>query len=167
MQQMMLELILKLLQNEDNKSSSSTSTKVSNSLTNKTNLSSDFSNLVSQISEKYGVDEDLVNSVIKAESNFNPDAVSYCGALGLMQLMPSTAAGLGVTDALDPEQNIDGGVRYMKQLLDKYNGNKEYAAMAYNWGMGNVDSYIKTGKGAKGQPVPRETQNYIKQVLKK
>lgn len=116
-------------------------------------------NIVSNISAKYNVDEKLVNAVIRQESGFNVKAKSKAGAMGLMQLMPATARGLGVKDPYNPVQNIEGGVKYLSNLLKKYNGNIVLALAAYNAGSGAVDKYS-------GVPPYRETQNYVKSILK-
>ncbi|MFD1019265.1 lytic transglycosylase domain-containing protein [Thalassobacillus hwangdonensis] len=114
--------------------------------------------IIKKAAEQFGVDEELIRSVIHAESNFDSTVVSHAGAQGLMQLMPGTARGLGVTDAFDPEQNIMGGTKYLKQMLDRYQGDTRLALAAYNAGPGNVDKYA-------GIPPFEETQNYVKKIL--
>lgn len=112
--------------------------------------------IISKASIKYGVDVGLIKAVIKAESGFNPQAVSSAGARGLMQLMPATARSLGVNDSFDPEQNVMGGTRFLKDMLRRYDGNVDAALAAYNWGPGNVDK--------RPDNLPRETRNYLVRV---
>ncbi|MBF0552459.1 MAG: lytic transglycosylase domain-containing protein [Deltaproteobacteria bacterium] len=117
----------------------------------------DFDGIINQTANKYGIDKNLVKAVIKVESGFDPDAVSGAGAVGLMQLMPGTAEHLGVADSSDPKQNINGGVRYLKELLDRYNGNTRKALAAYNWGPGNLERQTRS--------MPKETRQYIAKVM--
>lgn len=114
--------------------------------------------IVSQVSQKYNVDDKLVMALIQQESGFNATAISKAGAMGLMQLMPATARTLGVINPFSPEQNIEGGVKHLKNMLDKYNGNLILALAAYNAGGGSVDKYG-------GVPPYKETQNYVKKIL--
>lgn len=119
-----------------------------------------YSGIINAKCEKYGVDPNLVRSIIKAESDFNPSAVSNKGARGLMQLMPSTAADMGVRKIFDPAQNIDGGVKYLRYLLHCFNGDVELSVAAYNCGQGRV---IRNGMCVPAIP---ETRNYVRKVMR-
>jgi soluble lytic murein transglycosylase-like protein len=117
-----------------------------------------FDEVISQHAARNGVRKDLVRAVIQVESAFNPRAVSNKGAMGLMQLMPDTARQFGVSNAFDPDENVRGGVAYLRQLLDRYDGDERLALAAYNAGPGAVDRH--------GQTVPpfRETRDYVSRV---
>lgn len=123
-----------------------------------TTRTSDLSAIFAEASSTFGVSVNLLQAIAKAESNFNADAVSSAGAVGIMQLMPATAAAMGVTDSRDAYQNIMGGAKYISQLLSQYSGNVSLALAAYNAGSANVDKYG-------GIPPFTETQNYVKKVL--
>jgi soluble lytic murein transglycosylase-like protein len=120
--------------------------------------STPFASQINAAAAKYGISAPLLGGLIKQESGFNPNARSGAGAVGLTQLMPSTAAGLGVTDPLDPAQAIDGGAKYLKEQLDKFGGDASLALAAYNAGPGAVQKYG-------GVPPYAETQGYVKNVL--
>lgn len=117
----------------------------------------DIDNAIEQAAARHNVDPNLVRAVVKVESNFNPNALSRKGAMGLMQLMPSTARQLKVKNPFDPEQNVDAGVRHLKQLLEAYDGDIKLTLAAYNAGAGAV---------ARSAGVPRyaETQNYVRRI---
>lgn len=116
-----------------------------------------YSSLVRTLSSKHGVPEDLVHSIIKAESNYDPNAVSHKGAIGLMQLMPDTALEYGVKDPSIPEDNLSAGIQYLKKLMGLYNGDVKLILAAYNAGPGAVEKYG-------GVPPYPETLNYIKRI---
>jgi soluble lytic murein transglycosylase-like protein len=113
--------------------------------------------MIREVSARYNVDPALIRAVMQTESNWNSTAVSRKGALGLMQLVPGTAQQLGVNNAFDPKQNLDGGVRYLHMLLERYNGDLDRALAAYNAGPGAVDR-------ARGVPRYRETREYVHKV---
>ena len=119
---------------------------------------SDYSPLIDKACKKYSVDPDLVKAVIQVESAYKPNALSRAGAIGLMQLMPSTASRFGVKEIYDPHENVHGGVQYLRFLLDLFKNDLSLAVAAYNAGEGAVQRY-------KGIPRYTETQNYVKRVL--
>lgn len=116
-----------------------------------------YEDIVQEAAAKYDMDPHLIRAVMQAESAFHPYAVSRAGAEGLMQLMPELADEMGVSNAFDPRENIMGGVRYLKRLLDYHNGDLDLALASYNAGPGNVQRYG-------GVPPFRETRNYVKTI---
>ena len=114
--------------------------------------------LIYSMAQKHGVNPDLIHQVVEAESGFNSKATSKAGAMGLMQLMPGTAASYGVQNAYDPIQNLDGGTHFLKDLLDRFKGNIPLSLAAYNAGPGAVDKY-------KGIPPYKETQAYVQKIM--
>lgn len=141
----------------NNKASDSAAKISSSSFSSYLGESASLSQIFEKAANTYGVDVNLLKAIGKQESNFNPNAVSRCGAQGIMQLMPATAASLGVTDSFDAEQNIMGGAKYISQLLNEYNGNTTFALAAYNAGGNNVNKYG-------GVPPFKETQEYVVKV---
>ena len=120
-----------------------------------------FAELIETVALKHGIDPALVHAVVEAESNYRPSAQSHVGARGLMQVMPATGRDLGVKSAsllFDPHENLEAGVKYLKWLLERFNGNLTFAVAAYNAGPGAVARY-------RGVPPFRETQDYVKKVL--
>ena len=118
-----------------------------------------YDRLIEEASKRHGVLFPLIKAVIKAESDFDPRAVSKAGALGLMQIMPKNVNALKISDPFNPLENIMGGTRYFKQLIDKYEGKLQLALAAYNAGPNTVDYY-------NGIPPLKETENYVKRVMK-
>lgn len=117
-----------------------------------------YHTIILQAADQHDMDPALICAVIMVESSYNPNAISKSGARGLMQLMPRTAKALGVKDSLNPEHNINGGVKYLRQLLDRFDGDVTLALAAYNAGSRYVKKY-------KGIPPFRETRNFVKKVL--
>ena len=113
--------------------------------------------MIDHVAAKVSLAPELIHSVVSAESAYNPAAVSHAGAQGLMQLMPETAQELGVQDSFDPFQNLLGGSKYLKQLLEKYDGDLDSALAAYNWGQGNVDRHGL-------ENLPTETRDYLAKI---
>ena len=120
--------------------------------------SADLDEIFEEAGRRYNLSPNLLKAVAKVESNFRPDVVSTAGAMGIMQLMPGTAAGLGVTDAFDPYQNIMGGASYLRQMLDRFDGDLRVALSAYNAGPGRVSRND-------GKVLPF-TENYVSKVLR-
>ena len=123
-------------------------------------LAPDVDALIVKYSQEMGIDPNIAKAVAMQESGGRQDVVSPAGAIGTFQLMPDTAKELGV-DPHDLDQNIRGGIQYLKQMHDRYGGNWDRALYAYNWGPGNMDAYLQTGKGLDGRPMPSETLNYV------
>jgi soluble lytic murein transglycosylase-like protein len=121
-------------------------------------LKAQFDDLVRNIAQKYRVEHALIHSIIRAESNYDRFAVSPKGALGLMQLMPETAIQYGVKNVFNPRENIEGGVKYLKDLIKLYNGKTDLVLAAYNAGQEAVKKY-------KGIPPYKETRNYISKIM--
>lgn len=172
---MILENLLKAMKEQNQRSESQSTIELLNNmvgnLNNITTISNDNLNADERIemaieksSAQYGVDPNLVRAIIKTESNFDASAVSSAGAMGLMQLMPENCEALGVEDPLNIEQNIDGGVRHIKEYLDRYNGDVEMALMAYN---GGPTRMINRGVTSVNDiyKMPKETQSYVPKVM--
>lgn len=164
--QMVMDSLVKAMDTSGRAISSGTLTNF-NTLPSSTYVNSnntDINSAVEKASNKYNVDKYLINAVIKQESSFDIKSTSTAGAMGLMQLMPATAKELGVTNAYDVRQNVDGGTKYLRGLLDMYGNSKELALSAYNAGSGTLNS-----KGVKDKndinKLSYETRDYVKKVM--
>jgi soluble lytic murein transglycosylase-like protein len=161
---------LKSLLGEESTSISSAQMQNSLKETNKDNkenskdISGSIINAIEDAAAKYGVEKDFIKAVVKQESSFNPQAVSRTGAMGLMQLMPSTAKSMGVENPFNVLENIDGGTRYLKRLMDAFNGNKELALSAYNGGIGRMNN-LGVDTVEEISKMPGETKNYVNRVM--
>ncbi|EQK43645.1 transglycosylase SLT domain protein [[Clostridium] bifermentans ATCC 638] len=151
-------------ENLDTVNSMHNSNKLTSTSKNK-DVNAQIENAIAISSKKYGVDENLIRSIIKVESDFNPKCTSKAGAKGLMQLMPENCRDLGVKNPYDIYENIDGGTRHIKEYLDKYNGDTKMALMAYN---GGPTRMRKRGVNSPEDIylMPKETQNYVPKVMK-
>ncbi|HEX7556424.1 MAG TPA: lytic transglycosylase domain-containing protein [Leptolinea sp.] len=164
MQMVMIQALIKLLEKSlDSKGLKSdlaqlNGTTASTGSSTSATSNSSFESIIQQASSKYGVDADLVKAVIQNESAYDPSAVSSAGAMGLMQLMPTTAESLGVDNPMDPAQNVDGGVKLLRELLNQFGGNISNTLAAYNAGPSAVQQYG-------GIPPYQETQTYVKRIL--
>jgi soluble lytic murein transglycosylase-like protein len=130
---------------------------------NKSNISnkpiqSSYQRIIYSKADKYRIEPSLVSAVIKVESNWDAKAISHKGAMGLMQLMPSTAKEMNIKNPFDPEENIEGGTRYLRYLLDKFDGDINLALAAYNAGPGKIEKF-------RGIPPFKETKQYVKRIL--
>lgn len=154
-----------VLQSVLNTDEARTSVKAKLKPDNFSKLPEDFESYINQVTEEVGaefgiaLDPNLVKSVIKQESGFNPNAVSHAGAQGLMQLMPSTAKAMGVFNSMNPYQNLKGGVKYLASMMNKFGGNVQKALAAYNAGPGAVEKYGNI-------PPYKETQNYVESIMR-
>jgi soluble lytic murein transglycosylase-like protein len=163
------EMIEKEIENLNGTSNSIQNTSVNSAdeASNKLNQydSDSINNAIDYVSKKYNVDSEFIKAVIGRESSFNPDAVSGCGAEGLMQLMPAAQKELGVSNPFDILDNINGGTKYLKTLLDAFSGNKELALAAYNGGLGRMRK-LGVDTAPEINKMPYETQKYVENVMK-
>lgn len=149
-------------------SAPSATTSASSSASSLKGKASDYDAIIMDAAKKYGIEPSLIKAVIQAESNFRPNVVSRAGAKGLMQLMDGTAKALGVTNSFDPVQNINGGTKYIAQMIRRYDGDVSVALAAYNAGPGRVSRLGISNEAElqeKYHTLPKETQNYVKKVL--